>query len=215
MMQPPGWKYTTDQLDSSQAAKLKEVKVMTMVRRIVLACLIAALLCMLLLPHAAEAQSVVSSSSARDWSLIGGGLLMTGGGKWLQLRNQLPEPGSLQPANTIPSFDHWALKQHSHTASVISDAGLISSVLVSGALTATLHEDAQRRRDVLVWGEALLFTTGVTTLVKNIVRRPRPEAYAKARNGRHPRFRGQPLPALSRRCPSGFLFLYSRKQPRF
>lgn len=107
------------------------------------------------------------------------GLGMTGLSLWLEQKNQpfLPEEVMALDAMDVPKIDRWVTRQFNQKARKSSDIVLFTSY----ALPLTMLLGEASRDDFGVVGlltlEGLVLNNGLTSLTKNIVRRPRPYLY--------------------------------------
>lgn len=125
-------------------------------------------------------QTVASSTDydfmgQRDAILLGGGGAVLTLGFVLEKKVQAPDPGQLRPEQ-IPFWDATALKKDNRTAEKISDWGMAFCSLMP--LIALLDApENQRAVSALMAAESVIWTTGVTYMVKSTVKRARPYAY--------------------------------------
>jgi len=126
-----------------------------------------------------QAQPVYSRQSDKILAISLPGLGMSGLSMWLEGKNEpfLPEDVYELDVMDVPKIDRWVTRQYNLTAKRNSDITLFTSYLLP--FTMLLGEES--RSDFgsvgLITLEGLILNNGITSLTKNIVRRPRPYLY--------------------------------------
>lgn len=126
-----------------------------------------------------QAQPVYSRQSDKILAISLPGLGMSGLSMYLEGRNKpfLPEDVYELDVMDVPKIDRWVTRQYNLTAKRNSDITLFTSYLLP--FTMLLGEES--RSDFgsvgLITLEGLILNNGITSLTKNIVRRPRPYLY--------------------------------------
>lgn len=139
--------------------------------------LLALLLCLPLIP--VSAQKPYRFSWPRELAFAGGSGVGLGVSLMLRPRTQAftPEQVAALDIRNIPRFDRYATRQYSASARKASDLILFSSIAIPGVL---MFDPAIRRHasgTAALAGEVFLLNTALTTLTKELVRRPRPFNY--------------------------------------
>ncbi|MCK5148844.1 phosphatase PAP2 family protein [bacterium] len=133
-------------------------------------------------PQEAIAQETVDISFGRDACLLGSAAGLFGLSLILQRDMITPDPSTLNPQQ-VNIFDRYAIYKCSKTAVVVSDMTLLTAFAGGAIIAFTLNGGQQKFNDMLVWGESVLLTAGLTWVIKNGVRRVRPSAYRKSERG--------------------------------
>jgi membrane-associated phospholipid phosphatase len=126
-----------------------------------------------------QAQPVYSRQSDKVLAISLPGLGMSGLSMYLKGKNEpfLPEDVYELDVMDVPKIDRWVTRQYNLTAKRNSDITLFTSYVLP--FTMLLGEES--RRDFgsvgLITLEGLILNNGLTSLTKNIVRRPRPYLY--------------------------------------
>lgn len=127
----------------------------------------------------AAAQQPYNLRWPREIALTAGSSAGIGVSYLLQKRAPAISPGDVASLDLarVPRFDRYATRHFSASARKASDILLFSSVAIPGLLLL----DGDIRRDAgqvsLITFETLLLSTAITTLSKELVRRPRPFNY--------------------------------------
>lgn len=98
------------------------------------------------------------------------------GSHFLEAHKPKPDLSALSTAN-IPPFDRWYTTHRSEPLSLASDATLIGTVLLPAVLIPSLNRNELVASGV-VYAEALAVSYGLKSIVKGLVVRYRPYAYA-------------------------------------
>ena len=140
--------------------------------------------CLITFSNSGIAQTVFpyALSSNKELGISAPGLLFNIGGYVLAPKIKPLTPAdiaALNAGNIFPAFDRKATRQFSLTAKKRSDQLLLSSYLIPVALALSPQcRTMQQGRVVAVMGlETMMLSNGLTQLVKNTVRRPRPFTY--------------------------------------
>ena len=141
---------------------------------------IAAFLCCIAL--ALGAQNPYGTRWKNELLWTGGSTLGMGGSLLLHRHNQPFTPAQVATLDigNVPRFERFATRQYSLSAKTASDVLLFSAV----ASPALLFLDKNIRQDaptaVLLVGESMFLNLALTSLCKEIARRPRPYNYNPA-----------------------------------
>ncbi len=117
---------------------------------------------------------------------LGRGLLVTGTGLASEgiglyyssrLRALTEEQALAFDRGDVWAFDRLATRKRNHVALVISDVTGYGATVLPASLLASDRVRDNGGQAALLYGQVLLLNTGVTQLVKNTVRRPRPYTY--------------------------------------
>ena len=125
-------------------------------------------------------RSPYNLSAGREVALLGTGALTFGIGQVASARMDVLSAeaiSALDRARVVPRFDQFAIGRRGATAEAISDLTGYGSAFVPALL---LLGDAPRvtfGEFAVVYAEVIAVNNGITNLVKNTVRRPRPYVY--------------------------------------
>lgn len=118
----------------------------------------------------------------KEVPLVLGGLGLWVGAKWAGDHGTPLDPSMLNRQDVF-SWERWVIDCHNRNATRISDATLRLSLLGGAVLALASGQGEERITDFCLWSETLLWSAGLTYMVKDWVRRPRPSAYRKAETG--------------------------------
>jgi len=115
----------------------------------------------------------------KETFVLGAGLLFSGAG-WLA-KDEVKPLSAVQLANfnrqNINSFDRQASLKYNANISKASDYFLLSSFGIQGFFLLNKRSRNDFANISLIYGETLLLVSGLTTLTKSLVLRPRPYVY--------------------------------------
>ena len=126
---------------------------------------------------------VYSLSAGRELALLGGGVVTFGIGQVASARLDVltvEEIAALDRALVVPRFDAFATRRASRRAQRISDLTGYGSLVLPALLVLGDRPRDNLTEFAVVYAEVIAVNNGLTNLVKNTVRRPRPYAYNEA-----------------------------------
>ena len=128
---------------------------------------------------AAQYPSPYNLELGRGLFVAGTGVTTTGIGLYYSSRlTSLSEEQALAfDRGDVWAFDRLATRKRNHVALVISDVTGYGATALPASLIASDRVRDNGGQAALLYAQALLLNTGVTQLVKNTVRRPRPYTY--------------------------------------
>jgi len=120
-----------------------------------------------------------SLTSEKEWTVLGSGVVLFGVGSYVYHHVVPPDPNQIDQKKLLP-FDRFAIRCHNKKTAVISDFTLGVCSLLPLVSISSVKNDRQFKIQALMTIESYLITTGMTCLVKGVVRRPRPYVYQNA-----------------------------------
>jgi membrane-associated phospholipid phosphatase len=118
----------------------------------------------------------LSLKADREWTVLSSGAVLFGVGIYFY-RHVIPPDSNLLDQSALIPMDRFAIRCDNQTHAVISNAALgVCSVLPMVSIISAKDEQ-QLKTQALITVESYLITTGLTYLVKGVVRRPRPYVY--------------------------------------
>ena len=113
--------------------------------------------------------------------VLGGAAVL--GVAWNLIQNRdMPDPASLD-RHDVCSWERWTIDCDAAWATRLSNGALALSLLGGAGLALSAGRGSERLTDLSLWGETLLWTSGLTYLVKGLAGRLRPSAYRMAETG--------------------------------
>jgi len=134
--------------------------------------ILRALLCTLV-PMCATAQAGHDLMLGRELAFTGAGLGTQGIGLALRLHNaKKPEPAI--DLGRVPRIDRWATTQWHPNAHRASNALFLGAITASFAGAIAAQQGHRPLDGAVIAGEGFLLCAGITSIAKELVRRPRP-----------------------------------------
>jgi len=126
-----------------------------------------------LLPIAASGQTAHDLMLGRELAFAGAGLGTNGIGLLLRHGNA-KRPAPVIDLNRVPAIDRWSTRQwhpRAHRASNVLFVGAITASFAGGFVLQGTHRPFD---PAAITAESFLITSGLTSIAKELVRRPRP-----------------------------------------
>lgn len=124
-------------------------------------------------PLASSAQTAHELRLGRELAFTGAGLGVNGIGLLLRHKNA-PKPAPVINLERVPAVDRWSTRQWHPRAHRASNALFLGTITASFAGGFVMQGSGRPFDAAAITAESFLLTSGLTSIAKELVRRPRP-----------------------------------------